>query len=143
MRKTPIIGAVLLGAIAVALALQSGADAAKKPKLSVGSVYGNSISVPPQDVTAVDQYNLRCPYPYRATGHGVLLGAVQLIYATPSVDGRGYDFAFANPSADTAYDAAGTVTCIRGTGLKVIASSAMSTSAKSSAIRQWKDAHGG
>jgi hypothetical protein len=132
---------VLAGLAALVLATQTGADAAQ-PQLTIGVVYGDNVQVGPMSTTGVNGYTLLCPRGWRATGHGVGLGATELIFAYQTTDGRGYQFAFANSSPDTPYDANGTLTCARGfRGLRVSTATA-SSSAKRDAIQQWEQAHG-
>jgi hypothetical protein len=126
MRRVLLAAVVLL--LGGALLPLGFGEARKKSKsqLKFRTARGPQIAIPPQTVTQVGQYDLRCPGRYVATGYGVGLGATDLVYAEPSVSGRGYDFSFANPSTTSTFHASGQVRCARGRKLRVKAQTSRS-----------------
>jgi hypothetical protein len=83
------------------------------------TVRGPDITVPPGRTTGPDGYTVSCPGRYVATGYGVGLGATELVFAFTTVNGRGYDFDFSNPSDISSFQANGDVRCARGRNLRV------------------------
>src|SRR4051812_19968261 len=113
-----VIAAVITGSAAVA------ADGSSVPRGAVKQVAGPLVDVAPLSVTGVGEYDLRCPAGYLVTGVGVLNGATQIVYAVPNFGGRTASFAFANDSDLDTWQAAGSITCVRGEhGLRVRAAS--------------------
>ena len=111
-----------------------------KPRLSLATYDGPDIDVPPASVTEVDAYVLKCPRGWQTTGFGVLNGATDVVFADPTNDGRGYSFAFGNPSSSSSFTASASVRCAKGgKGLKVRRASAHGTARK--ARRDWLAAH--
>lgn len=126
-RRTSI--AIFLAAVAVVsaavLPLATGSARRHKqhaPVVKFKTVRGPEVAIAPFGITGLNAYNLRCPRGYVATGYGVGLGATELVYADPSVDGRGYDFAFANPSELSTFHANGSLRCATGRRAHLIAS---------------------
>lgn len=133
MRRTLLaaISAIALVAALVPLGVSSAAPRKPKPTLKFRTVRGREIHVAPLDVSGLDAYNLRCPRGYVATGYGVGLGALDLVYADPSFNGRGYDFAFANSSDADTFSGNAEVRCVTGANAKVQAvSSALPRTSK-------------
>jgi hypothetical protein len=117
-------------------------DAARKrpaPRLAVATVQGPDIEVAPLSVNAED-YVVRCRRGWQTTGFGVLNGATDIVYADPTSDGRGYVFAFGNPSSSSPFTASGNVRCVKGgKGLRV--RKATSGRSPRAAVREWEAAH--
>lgn len=90
-----------------------------RPSVKFRTVRGRDISIAPLDVSGVSAYQVNCPRGYVATGYGVLLGANDLVFADPTVSGRGYDFDFANPSDLDSFDSSASVRCATGKNARV------------------------
>jgi len=143
--KRMLAGAACLALLVVAVSPFSS-DAKRrakpKPRLSVATFDGPDIEVPPLGVTEVDGYVVKCPRGWQTTGFGVLNGANDIVFVDPTNDGRGYSFAFGNPSSTSSFTAAGSVRCEKGSkGLKVTRASAHGSERK--ARRDWLTAHSG
>jgi hypothetical protein len=127
---------VVLVAIATAgfLAFDPLADGAS-PTLSFVVAEGKTITIPASSVTADDDYDVRCPKSYIATGHGVSLGGSQLVFADPDAGGRGFSFSFLNAGDQPVANVSASVVCVRGRGLRVRAAS-LNREARRRAVEQ-------
>lgn len=134
-----VAGAACLALLALVVSpLASDARKKSNPRLAVATYDGPTITVPALSVTE-DNYVVRCPRGWQTTGFGVLNGANDIVFADPTSDGRGYVFAFGNPSTTSSYQASGNVRCEKGgKGLKVRKASARSHRRLRS---DWQKAH--
>ncbi len=121
MRIRHLVALVVL-AIAGMLAFDPLADGAS-PTLSFVVVEGSAITVPASSVTADDDYDIRCPKGYIATGHGVSLATSQLVFADPDPGARGFSFSFLNTGDSPIANVSASVVCVRGRGVRVRAAS--------------------
>jgi hypothetical protein len=135
-----LAGVACLALLIVAVSPFSSDARRARPRLAIATFDGPDIEVPPNSVTDVDAYVLKCPRRWQVTGFGVLNGANDVVFADPTSDGRGYAFAFGNPSTSTSFTASGNLRCAKGTkGLRVIRASAHGSERK--AVRDWQAAH--
>jgi hypothetical protein len=95
----------------------------QSPTLSFVVAEGDAITVPPNTATDANDYDVRCPRNYIATGHGLSLGATQLVFADPDAGGKGFSFSFVNTQQAPATNVSASVICVRGRGLRVRAAS--------------------
>jgi len=102
---------ILVAAIAAAGAVVVPSQSASAPRITLTDRHGPDIRLAPGEVR--ENYNVYCPSGHYATGFGMFKGGLDLVYAMPTPRGRGYQFAFANPT-ETTITAAGVVMCATG-----------------------------